>query len=73
MFWDCDVNENVEMINLTERVNTIKISPTGRFIAVGNDFGEVLIYETENKNFSGKVIEIKNVNKSIAGSFPSIG
>ena len=54
LFWDCDVLENVEMINITERINCIQISPTGRFFAMGNDLGEIIIFQTDNKNFMGK-------------------
>jgi len=41
LFWDCDVTDPVEKIDTQHRLLTIDVSNSGRFLACGNDLGEV--------------------------------
>ncbi|EAS05346.1 zinc carboxypeptidase family protein, putative (macronuclear) [Tetrahymena thermophila SB210] len=54
--WDCDVQEPVESINYPDRLNTVEVSPSGRYMALGSDLGEVVIFEIASKRFQGKYL-----------------
>ena len=44
LFWDCDVAEPVEKIDTQQKLLTIDVSNSGKFLACGNDAGEVIFY-----------------------------
>ena len=41
LFWDVDVVDPTESIDPGMKLNTIQISPDGKFLASGNDQGDV--------------------------------
>ncbi|KRW99659.1 WD40-repeat-containing domain [Pseudocohnilembus persalinus] len=56
LFWDCDVVEPVQLINVNEKLNTIQVSPTGKYLAVGDDKGEVVVYLLSSTKQVGKFL-----------------
>lgn len=44
LFWDCDVADPVEKIDVPNKLLTIDVSNSGKFLACGNENGEVLIF-----------------------------
>lgn len=42
LFWDCDVADPVEKIDIQQKLLTIDVSNSGKFLACGNDLGEVI-------------------------------
>ena len=56
-FWDCDEPQPVAQIDYPYKVLAIQISPSGKFVAFGNETNEVFIYSmagTSNLQFVAK-------------------
>lgn len=53
-YWDCDVVEPVDSIDYPYKLLTIDVSPSGKYLAVGSETAEVLIFEVATKSFMGK-------------------
>ena len=44
LFWDCDESQPVAQIPYPYKVNSIKISPSGKHLAFGTDTNEIFTY-----------------------------
>ena len=49
-FWDCDVVEPVDAIQADQKQTCLEISPDGKFVAVGTDYGNVMIAVIPDSN-----------------------
>lgn len=56
LFWDCDVIEPVQSINYPDKLTSIETSPSGKILAAGTEFGEVIILEMATLKLMGKFI-----------------
>lgn len=57
LFWDIDYKQPVAQIPYPYKVTSIKISPSGRFLAFGTETNEVFVYQMTGLNgfeFRGK-------------------
>lgn len=57
LFWDCDEAKPVAQIPYPYKVMSIRVSPSGRFMAFGTDTNEVFVYSIAGANqftFLGK-------------------
>merc|ERR1712228_225770 len=57
LFWDIDEQAPVAQIPYPYKVTSIKISPSGKFLAFGTETNEVFVYALEGPsafNFQGK-------------------
>jgi WD40 repeat protein len=57
LFWDCDEKAPVAQIAYPYKVTSIRVSPSGKFLAFGTETHEVFIYQIEGQNsftFIGK-------------------
>ena len=41
LFWDCDVLDPVDQIDIPLKLHAIDISPSGKYLAVGTESAEV--------------------------------
>lgn len=56
LFWDCDVAEPVEKIDVPSKLLTIDVSNSGKFLACGNENGEVFTFFSIYKKLKKKVM-----------------
>ena len=57
LFWDCDEQAPVAQIPYPYKVTSIKISPSGKYLAFGTETNEVFVYAMSGLNdftFQGK-------------------
>jgi len=54
LYWDCDVVEPVDIIEYPYKLLCIDVSPSGKYLAVGSETTEILVFEVATKAFLGK-------------------
>lgn len=66
LFWDCDEANPVQHIPLRVQINSVDVSPNGRFLAAGTESGELIVFEiaslqmvSQGAVHSGKVNKLK--------------
>jgi len=54
LFWDCDIVDPVDKIEYPYKLCTIAVSPSGKYVAMGSETAEVLLFEVATKKFIGR-------------------
>jgi len=54
LFWDCDIVDPVDKIDYPYKLVTISVSPSGKYVAMGSETAEVLLFEVATKKFIGR-------------------
>jgi len=54
LFWDCDIVDPVDKIDYPYKLVTISVSPSGKYVAMGSETAEVLLFEVATKKFVGR-------------------
>lgn len=54
LFWDCDIVDPVDKIEYPYKLYTIAVSPSSRYLALGSETAEVLLFEVATSKFVGR-------------------
>ena len=52
--WDCDIVDPVDKIEYPYKLLTIDVSPSGKYMALGSETAEVLLFEVKSNKFIGR-------------------